>query len=78
MMRSLHAAVLLLILAITQTEELPLATLVRFRAGWRGNEQIDRTSTSGAICPYNVSTLSELLRKAAAGSEDEAGAEQVG
>jgi hypothetical protein len=26
----------------------------------------------------NVSTLSELLRKAAAGSEDEAGAEQVG
>jgi len=28
--------------------------------------------------PNNVSTLSELLRKAAAGSEDEAGAEQVG
>jgi hypothetical protein len=28
--------------------------------------------------PYHVSTLSELLRKAAAGSENEAGAEQVG
>jgi hypothetical protein len=52
-MRSLHAAVFLLILAITQTEELPLATLVRFRAGWRGHEQIGRTSTSGAICTSN-------------------------
>jgi len=53
MMRSLHAAVFFLILAITQTEELPLATLVRFRAGWRGHEQIGRTSTSGAICTSN-------------------------
>src|SRR5580704_12367740 len=53
MMRSLHAAVLLLMLAITQAEELPLATLVRFRAGWRGHEQIGRTSTSGAICTSN-------------------------
>ena len=52
-MRSLHAAVFLLILAITQTEELPLATLVRFRAGWRGHEQIGRTSTSCAICTSN-------------------------
>jgi hypothetical protein len=32
----------------------------------------------GAKLSHNVSTLSELLRKAAAGSEDEAGAEQVG
>ena len=53
MMRSLHAAVFLLMLAITQAEELPLATLVRFRAGWRGNGQIGRTSTSGAICTSN-------------------------
>jgi hypothetical protein len=63
-----------------------MATVVTVMVAISGRERLLHVVTGVAVmgracranCTSNVSTLSELLRKAVAGGANEAGAEQVG